>query len=821
MLGGAALACLAGRAEAADARLRFSIPARSYADALIDLGLQANISILGTANCGVDGRVSLSGRHTIADALDQLLDGAPCRYVLIDARTVRILPGAPRREPTAAPARDPARAPALVSEIVVTATKRPATLDQLPAGVSAVSRRQIATTRAVDVGQTTGQLAGVLTTNLGPGRDKLLIRGLSDGAFTGRTRSTVSTYLDDAPINYNAPDPDLRLVDVDRVEVVRGPQGALYGSGSLAGIYRIVTSKPDLEQFQAGALGGVSWTKGGDRSHELEGYVSIPVAKDRIGVRLVAYEDLQGGYIDDVNLGISNVDQTRRDGGRLALRVRFDDHWRLDALAATQHLRSNDTQYVTVEIPPGTAPNGGLGMALEDGSPPVSAPGERSNRVREAHNNDFSYGGVTLQGDYDWGSITSSTSYVHHVFSSQFDAFAAIDPNDPMAPLNGLGSLQDLGVFTEETRSNIIVQDLVVRSSGVGRFDWLFGVYAARTVERSPSTLGLLSTGGKVMTAYTEDRKDRQREYAVYGEGSYEFGSGWSATLGGRLFETRVHTTAALDIVRPYEPRFFDQVRTFNGFSPKISLQRQFSNGDLVYGLITEGYRPGGFNSSGFFPIRQSRTTFAPDRLRNYEMGFKLRRLEDRLTIRAAGYYDDWVNIQTDRYRTSGLGYTANVGDARIIGVEAEVGYDWPFGLSLQMNGLVSDSRVTNGNPDFDAPVTRDLPGVPKISGGMLAVYERPLPAGLTLRLTGEASYVGRATLSFDTTRERRMGHYLRTEAAAEVSSGRWRASAFVTNLFDDEGDTFAYGNPFNFGRVRQFTPQRPRTAGVRLGAAF
>lgn len=819
LLGGVALACLAGRAEAADPRLRFSIPPRSYTDALIDIGLQAGISVLGTASCGAGGRTEISGRHSVAEALDRLLAGAPCHYTIIDPHTVRILPGA--RAQATAPARDVLRAPALVSEVVVTATKRAVSLEQLPAGVSAISREQIRATRAVDVGQTVGQLAGVLTTNLGPGRDKLLIRGLSDGAFTGRTRSTVSTYLDDAPINYNAPDPDLRLVDVDRVEVVRGPQGALYGSGSLAGVYRIVTSKPDLDRFHAGASGGVAWTKGGDRSHELEGYVSLPVVNDRIGIRIAAYEDLQGGYLDDTNLRIANVDQTRRDGGRIALRVRFDDHWRLDALAATQHLRSNDTQYVTVGM--STGPGGGpLGIAQEDG-PPISAPGERRNRIREAHNNDFSYGGVTLQGDFSWGTITSSSSFVHHVFSSQFDAFASFDPDDPLAPLNGLGTRQDLGVFTEETRSNLLVQDLIVRSSGVGPFDWLIGGYAARTLENSPSTLGLLSTGGRVMTAYTEARKDRQREYAVYGEGSYDFGAGWSVTLGGRVFETRVHTTAQLDIVAPYQPRFFDNARTFNGFSPKISLQRKFTNGDLVYGLVTEGYRPGGFNSSGFFPIGADRTTFAPDRLRNVEIGVKLRRLDNRLGVRAAAYYDDWVNIQTDRYRASGLAYTANVADARIVGFEAEASYDWPFGLSLQLNGLVSDSHIKNPNPAFREPVTDALPGVPHVSGGLLAVYERPLAQDFTLRIVGEASYVGRAAVSFDANQSSRMGHYLRAQLSAEVAADTWRLSAYVTNPFNDEGDTFAYGNPFNFSRqgVRQATPQRPRTMGVRLSTGF
>lgn len=791
VLGGVALACLAGRADAADARLRLAIPARSYADALIDLGLQANISILGTASCGAGGRVQLSGRYTLEQALERLLENAPCHYRLVDARTVRIIPILPR-EPAAAP-REPTRTQTAISELVVTATKRPAALGRLPAGVSVLSREQIDSTRATDPGLTTGQLAGVLSTNLGPGRDKLLIRGLSDGAFTGRTRSTVSTYLDDAPINYNAPDPDLRLVDIDRIEVLRGPQGALYGSGAVAGIYRIVTAKPDLENYAVGASAGASATRGGDASHELDGYVNLPIVKDRVAVRIAAYEELQGGYLDNVNLRIANVDQTRRDGGRIALRVRVSDNWRLDAMAATQHLRSNDTQYVT----------------------PDNVNGMRANSVREAHNNDFSYVGAKLAGDFGWGSVSSSLSYVHHVFSSQYDASAVFRATGPFASREA-----DLGVFVESTRSNMLVQDLVVRSAGSGRFNWLVGIYGAHTIERSPSSLADLRAGSAA-TLYTENRKDRLGELALYGEATYALGGGWTASLGGRVFESRVRTSASLDSGAPYRPRSFERSDTFNGFSPKVSLQREFANGDLIYGLISEGYRPGGFNSSGFLPISTPRETFRPDRLRNYEVGAKIRRLDNRLTVRAAAYYDDWANIQSDRYRQSGLSYTANVSDARILGLEAEVGYEWPFGLAVQLNGLLGGSQTRNVNPDFRAPITDDLPGVPETSAGMLAIYQRPLGDDVTLRLVGEMAYVGRADLSFDRSVPREMGRYVRIRLTAEVAKDAWRLAAFINNPFDDEGDTFAYGNPFNFGEVRQVTPQRPRTVGFRLAADF
>ncbi|MBS0332672.1 MAG: TonB-dependent receptor plug domain-containing protein, partial [Proteobacteria bacterium] len=172
--------------------------------------------MLNIQACGAGGRAQLMGRYDLREALSRLLAGAPCAYRIVDAGTVRIVP-------VSAQAHVAAPSTPLVDEILVTARKRPERMDSLPAGVSVVSADQLLLTDAYDVRGTAGQLVGVLTTNLGPGRDKLLIRGLSDGAFTGRARSTVSTYLDDTPLNYNAPDPDLRLTDVSRVETVRGP----------------------------------------------------------------------------------------------------------------------------------------------------------------------------------------------------------------------------------------------------------------------------------------------------------------------------------------------------------------------------------------------------------------------------------------------------------------------------------------------------------------------------------------------------------------------------------------------------------------------
>jgi iron complex outermembrane receptor protein len=764
---------------------------------------------VGTSACGPDGRARLSGRYTLDEALSRLLIGAPCQYRIVDAHTVRITRG-PVGTAAALPTHEALRSPALVTELVVTATKRPASLDKLPAGVSAISREQIEATNAVDVSRTIGQLAGVLATNLGPGRDKLLIRGLSDGAFTGRTRSTVSTYLDDAPINYNAPDPDLRLVVVERIEVVRGPQGALYGSGAIAGIYRIVTRKPDLGQTDVGLNGALSWTRGGDPTKEIEGYANLPLLEGRAAVRLSAYEDLQGGYLDDVRLRATNVDQTKRNGGRLAIRLQVTPDWRLDVMSATQHLRTDDTQYVIMGTHAAAA-GSSQAMVAEGGQ---MAPGQRSNGIREVHNNDFAHIAAALEGELGWAGVTSTLAYVHHTYSSQYDAVSALD-------LFG-AQPTSLGAYVESARTNMLVQDLVLRSTAPGPFTWLAGAYAARTTERTPSVLTILSPPTGSARVYQEHRRDRLSEGAIYGEASYRPAENWTVTVGGRLFESRVHTASDIVVDAPGVSRMFDGSRKFNGFLPKVSLQREFAGGDLVYALFSEGYRPGGFNTSGFVALRPGRIVFAADRLRNYELGAKLHGADGRLAFRTAAFYAEWRNIQTDQYRiTSGLAYTANVADARILGLEGELSYAWGFGLSLQLNGLVQDSDVRRPNLDFAAKVASTLPGVPKTSGGLVAVYQRAIPGNLTLRLVGEASYIGSSDLSFDATLATRTGDYLRARLAAEIGTDHWRASVFVSNPLDDRSDTFAYGNPFTFGQVQQSTPQRPRTVGLRLGAAF
>lgn len=785
-----AVACgvASGAQAAAPARLNLAQPSQARAEALIDLALRFGVSIGGVANC--PGRaLPLKGAYTLREALDHLTAGV-CAYEIVDARAVRILP---LRKPAApAPRPPPPPPPLLVSELLVTATKRVEDANRLPAAISVVGADQLEATGVKDAAGMVRLAAGMTTTNLGAGRDKIMLRGISDGAFTGRTRSTVGIFLDNAPLTYNAPDPDLRLADVASVEVIRGPQGALYGAGSISGVYRIVTRKPDLNALHAklGVLHG--WTQSGSPSNAVEAMVNLPLAEDRVALRVVAYHDLEGGYLDDVNLRLSNVDKTTRDGGRMAVRALLNEAWTLTLSGAVQQLDSEDTQYVT-------AAGGGL---------------QRANRVRETHDNDFAQAGLTLEGETPFGRLQSSTAYVRHAYASQYDASAALS-------LFG-ASAADLGVYRERTKTDMLVQDTVLTSTVAGRYRWLAGVYGSVTQEDSPSELRVAGPASAPRAVYTETRGDRLAEIAAYGEVSVDLGAGWGVAFGGRATHISRRTSAdvIVDVVGG-QSRSTVSKANYSNWSPKLSLQYVFPSGALVYGLVTEGYRAGGFNSGGLLTPSRARSGYRPDRLRNYEVGAKLSLLEQRLDLRTTVFYDLWDDVQSDQYFLSGLPYTANVGDARNVGLEVEALWRPAAAWTFQANALFDDPRIVRADPAFASRIQQQLPGVPDASFSMLLTYERPLTGGLTLLLTGQTTYVGRSRLTFDPALSPVMGGYFTGRLSAQLKGARWRLAAFLDNPANSQEDTFAYGNPFSFGQVRQVTPQRPRTLNLTVSRTF
>jgi iron complex outermembrane receptor protein len=785
------LACslfVAHAADAAPARIGFKIPAKPRSEALIDLGVQARVTLGGASAC--PGRSPpLFGSMTLRQALAAVTAGAPCRFEILDNATVSIQPVRPA--PRVAPA--VTVEPALTLEsVTITATKRPVALGTAAGGVSVIGAQRLQDTAAIDTTSISQQAAGFITTNLGAARNKIMLRGLSDGTFTGRTQQTVGTYLDNIRLTYNAPDPDLRLIDVERIEVLRGPQGVLYGGGSLSGVYRIVSRKPVLNERSGSVMVGGAATESGSPSGRLEGVVNLPLVKDRAAVRLTAYDDIDGGYVDDVNLRLSNVDRTTRTGGRAAMFLVLNPDWSVGLSGARQDLHATDSQYTTPNL-------GGQ---------------KRANQVRETHDNILEQAAVTISGRGDWGRFESSTGYVRHRFASRFDATAALNAEDAAAV--------DVGLFDESSKVRLLVEEAVLSSPDEGRLRWLVGLYGLASLEDSDGELRARTISNPSRLVYLEDRRDRRRELALYGEVSYDLGQGWSASLGWRGFSSAVRTTSKVEAPAPGQSRVMDREARFTGVSPKISLQHTLGEGGLVYLLTSEGYRSGGFNSGGLAAPSALRASFKPDHLRNYEIGASIRPLAGRMILRTALFHDVWTDIQTDQYLfPSGLSYTANVGDGRNTGLELEATVLATANLTLDANALFNRPRLTQLDPAFASAAQSELPGVPDVSAGAMARYQRPLPRGRQLVLTAEFEYVGRSRLTFDRRFSPPMGGYVTGRLSAQLSTANWNLALAVANPADASSDTFAYGNPFSFGQVRQVTPLRPRTWSLDVTRAF
>jgi outer membrane receptor protein involved in Fe transport len=772
------------------ASVRLQIPAKPVHAALIDFALQADLSLGGDLEACAGAAPALYGRMSPQTALDRILAHSGCGYAMPDPRTVLIRKSAPSRPRPVAQASSPPPSLAL-GEVVITAQRYPNLPGRTPYAISVVSGATLARETLTSLSDLTGQVAGMTVTNLGPGRDKILLRGLSDGAFTGQTQSMVALYLDDVPITYSAPDPDLRLADIERVEVMRGPQGTLYGGGSLGGVLRIATRKPDLDRYQANVLGGLAYTWDGGIGDELEGTVNIPLAPGRVALRAVAWRDTQGGYIANSALDLKRVNGSKREGARASLRAVITPHWTATLGVTTQSINNNDTQYGLRRL----------------------GAHQRDNAVREPHDNDFDHLSLTLSGDGGWGRMTGSVSRLSHQFDSRYDATTA-------AALYGLPA--GPAAFDEEKGIDLTVAEVTYATPGDHRLHGLIGAFGSTGTIRLRSQLQGLGPAGA--TALAERRDDKINETALYGEVTFDATSRLSATAGLRWFDFRFDTASR--VIQPGGQRDFNGADDATGLSPKLLVSYDARPGLLFYAQAAEGYRPGGFNTAGrigqtFDVAGAPARRYQADELWNYEVGVKLRGWDDRLQARIAAFYAAWESVQSDQYLADGTAYTANIGNGDNRGIEAEAAFRLSDQIDLRAAALLNDPEITRQNLDFTSRHDASLPGVPRASASFGVDYHRPLPGDLTLRLQGQATYVGASYLTFDPDNMHEMGEYLGVRGVVGLEAGAWTLAATVDNPFGAHPNSFSFGNPFLITRDQIITPPRPRTLSVRLSARF
>lgn len=790
---------LAPSLAAAAQPVHFDIRTQALSSALVEFALQAGVSVNSAASAGCRPTRGISGTFSPDAALRRLLDGTGCAFRTTRARTIEIIPER-RRGGSAIPRRDEASTPSpalpepIVDELFVTAPRRTVGLSRAPYALTAVTGEELIQAGVSDASELSGRVAGLTFTHHGPGRNKVFVRGLADSSLSGRTQSTVGIYLDEARLTYNAPDPDLRLVDIERVEVLRGPQGALYGAGSIGGILQIVTRPPDLEMTQGFGSASVEPVSEGRTGRAFEAGLNLPLIPGRLAVRAVGYSETAGGFIDNRTMEIVDADRTRREGVRIAGRLQINEDWSASLKFIDQTIHADDSHYA-------------------DGSSGAYA---RQLSVREPHRNDFDGLTALLEGDLGWARLKLSTASQHHDLDSRFDATAVIGQFDALA----VGPAR----FDDGARIKAFVSEATLSGNSGASVSWIGGLFSAEYTQRADRAL---TPQGVAQPIYFESRKDHIDEYAAFGEATLNPTGRWRMTLGGRLYSLSVETEG--DTAQPRSARVssFSGKATYDGFAPKALLEYDLTSTILAYAQASEGYRSGGFNTGGLADpavslprsASQPARSFRGDELWNYEVGARARLLDGAVRLRIATFLVKWRDIQSDRLLPSGLPFTANIGDGSAAGVEAEVSWRRE-GLRIDASLSLNDPEISRPDPGFPATADRHFPGVATSAYNLSAQYQWKAGRG-TASLEAAAGYVGRSALAFDPRTTREMGGYWTSRISASWFGGDWRLAAFVENPANSQGDTFAFGNPFSLAVTDQSTPQAPRTAGVVLSRRY
>jgi outer membrane receptor protein involved in Fe transport len=805
----AGLCLIASPAEAKDQAI--DIPAGTLGQAIAALGVQARVSIVVAVNDpGLLRRAvpAVRGRMGAGRALALLLRGTSAHAVSPGPGVWRIVPGdppkaRPRRVVIAkrpvSPAPEAAPVPTPGDDIVVTASKQDTRFGSFPGAVTVIGGGDLNRDGDNGTDAIVSRVSTVSSTYLGAGRNKLFIRGIADSSFTGPTQATVGQYFGDVRLTYNAPDPDLRLYDVDTVEILEGPQGTLYGAGSLGGIIRVMRNTPDLDRVGGSSTGGVSATWHGAPGADLAGVLNLPIVDDHLGLRVLGYGITEGGYIDNPLLGKNDINRSNIFGGRATLRAKSGG-WTFDLGGTFQKTRNLDSQYADRNAPPLT----------------------RYSRLPQGSNATYALGEFIASRRFDDGLLfVSSLGLARQRLDERYDATQLNGPERLFKQRN------DTDLFSFENRLSRPMID------GLG---WVVGASVVRNTTRLDRALG-----SPDMPLPATGVVNRITEATGYGEFSVELMPKLTLTAGGRY--SHVWLTGEGANVLPMIARLNADVtaeREESAFLPSFALSATPLDRVTLYARYQQSFRPGGLAIEGDFVRR-----FRNDRAATFELGVR-RGVPgaDPIAVALSVSRTLWRNIQADFIDGRGLPSTANIGDGRIWTVSASANWRPVPRVSLEAGISLNDSKVVNPSPYFlsfvipgpnnqaqtshivnaiaaDAVTYGRVPNIANVVARGAIKYEFAVSDAAQLSLAASVRYTGRSRLGVGPILGASQGDYLDTRLSARLSFDRFALTASVTNLTDQVGNRFALGTPFAVLSDQQITPLRPRTVRIGFDTAF
>jgi iron complex outermembrane recepter protein len=737
--------------------------------------------------------------------------------------------------------------PGVLDEIIVTATRRDESVQDVPYNIQAISAQTLQLTGAIDQSDFARMIPGLSMVDRGA-RDgvEFVLRGLTTGSNSGSIGQTTTTYVDDTQVDLYYGLLDLKLLDVERIEVLRGPQGTLYGGGAIGGTIRYISTPPDLAQTSGRVSGTVSSTSGGGDNQDVSGMLNLPLVEDKVAVRAnVGYFD-NDGYIDNVRLGVSDINWDRTVSGRIAVLARPIDA--LDIELTHYYQRGEyGADSTAFEM---------LGGRRVDTYAPV---GEGYRRAGLTN--------LSVTYDFGWSELTSSSSYVRER-ARNFDDNTFFIRDQIFSSFLPPELLPELTVSTErKRRGETFSQELRLVSKDTQRWDWLAGLYyydqetSEALQERVPIPFPGQADFEDLIGVSINDNREyfftsdptTINQWAVFGEIGLRVTPELRMSVGARHFDYRLRETFyAID------QYFGPDVRDEDGLARTVPIAEEFNFGradddgeifrfnasydvtpdDLVYVTIAEGYRPGGFNlvtpNTG---VPLDERAYEPDSIVSYELGGKLTMLDQRVYLSSAVYYIDWSDIQTLVPTDLGFVIFGNAGKATARGLEVELQSRGLFADALSLMIGYSYTQVELEESIVGLGLKGDsAPRVPEHSGSFMLDY--------TLGDTGtwhggfniSTSYTGGSfstfgplipeedgSLSPDVLHLEQDAYWL-TDVSARFGMNDWTVRLFVDNVFDEGADLWRsledafspYRDPYIERGVNQ-----PRTIGLQLAWEF
>jgi iron complex outermembrane receptor protein len=721
-------------------------------------------------------------------------------------------------------------APAQGNEVIVTATRRAERLQDVPLSVTAFNQEQLNELGIVGFEGIAQNTPGVVVNRPTQNFNNFTSRGINTNGYSAGLQSAVAIYVDELPIsaNGNSTILDPNLFDVERVEFLRGPQGTLFGSSSLAGAMRIITRSPDLDEVQGAGFVDFGLTGSDSLRQRYNAMVNIPIVEDNIAFRLVGYYRNEDGWVNNIGTGVEDSNSLEAYGVRAMLLFRPTDRLSVRLLASYENSMPADSGLI----------NPLRGEFVRRSDRPDLFQGELTNY------------NVTVNWDLDFAELVSSTTISTYDASFYVDLQGTFGNTFPFA-LDAFG-YDDL--FVQESR--------LVSAPG-GRFDWTIGFFyfdKRRSVDfryrSTPEYLAARNLTGlpneyyNVFNAYTDIS-----EMAGFGELTFRFTDDLWVTGGLRYGNTAVQSfTRAGGYNSNYLTLAFFNISNFpitvtpipaatglrvedDRLSYKASISWRPAPNITTYATISTGFRPPVVNANaGRVSTLDPTDIVIPagatsDKLSNYEIGFKGRWLNGDLTANLAAYYIDWSNIQVQANRVSDtLQFATNIGGAESYGFEFELVARPVHGLSIALNGSINEAEVTDLTAS-EAAISGATVGTrlasPHFQGSATLRYDFALSPRANGWAAVNVSHVGSFPNQFPNVPGRPAQvspTYDFTDAWTNVNLyagtiiGDLNITLYVENLFDDSSITYVHPEAFLDARYARL---RPRTIGIRAGYNF